>query len=77
MHDGLSLTGLRVKYYLDSLRFLIILAKDFMLLEWGRNSKLDHQKFVFLGNNLLILLRSIILLCSQFSLSSYLYFCLG
>lgn len=67
MHDGLSPTGLGVKYFLDSLRFLINLANNSMILELRKDSKLDHQKDIFLGNKLLILLRSIILLFSEFS----------
>lgn len=35
MHDGLSPTGLRVKFYLDSLRFLINLANNSVLLRVG------------------------------------------
>lgn len=44
MHGGLFPTGFRVKFYLDSLRFLIILAYNSKLLKYGRSVKLDHSK---------------------------------
>lgn len=44
MHGGLFPTGFRVKFYLDSLRFLIILAYNSKLLKYGRSVKLDHSE---------------------------------
>ena len=61
MHDGLSPTGLKVKFYLDSLRFLINLVNNSVLLDWGRGNTLNHRKAILLENNLLMPLSSFVL----------------